>query len=1600
MINFFDNIFSDTNIDDWTEQDVLTWFLTLKPSTKVLKVMENLELNGISLQLLHANFEEKFPKHIALGPRLFIEEAITELMNKYKKKPMPVSAGAVSNAKETLRSPNTFEKNSKLENLPGFKYIFLTENFETTTEVHQLGQSVMKHICACLNAQKMSKIVNGVDDRGTVQGFHSDAQHDTLEIFTEQLKRAFLTQQGIVQQCVTFSRLFPVTADGALAGTYIFEVTVSPNERCENELFEVRLQTSTGKKKKRTAYRYEGNELRIIKRNPVGENSGDKKNISKVNPGEEGPDNVAGLSEAMSSTDPGLKNEPEQKLSGQEKLRHLMVAENDDKVVDLYPILLVNAPKPANETEDQEDISLIGEIPWKAVFDFDSNASFCKKSEEKCEINIIPEIDWFSLKSPANISESPKLPNLKKDVEKTLQDHLQNEYHGPQWIFGNGYNSVAEKQVDAVSWKSVREAGFKEALKLYDNLIPNGRAIIIVMLFSGETEIILETLTEVTSVFRDRWIVIGDEKYYEGDMQELKRRNCIRDKDIEDRCVAGLSLLEIHKVFHDVFGLMQEGECEIPINYEGEIKTKKMDQKKLRKLTDIEVVTVNKGDKRFLELNRNGKQLIEQEELKYYNGCEVSWLNFRAEDHVFERKLVRILEENIIKATKPAIVEEKALGKVAFQHLPGAGGTTVARHTLWKLRQRYRCTVLKYITEHTAEQIEKVWEDGYEKSSQQPDPVVILADNIEEDSLTGLLTQMEDKAKQLVRRQKNYLATSAVFVFLICMRKTHTPSNSSLSLVHALSDEELIWWRDKYQSLEDRAKSRTSPKDLEITPDSLISFNIMKSDFDMKVIGNMAEKFVENITLPKERELLKYVALLNAFDQQFEKVPASGFDTLMADFEKEQAAKGHGKHTRNIFYQAAGTSGFIEQRRGMTTWVHHLSYELRVLMNDPTPYQQKQITNLRLVHPLLSTFVLDVLRKTDGGIHTYADMMKQFLDCSAVFNVTGVARNEIVDRVVNIVCKREHDPSKKDQTKYSLLIQHISDKEHFEDAIQIAERVLELSKNAFVAQLIARLYIYYKNWAQAEKYAQHAVKLLPENAALWDTYGRIYKAQLLEMDKSQRKEQNDMFQGIHIAREGVKCFQESLKFSKKANSGYGNNVGYQGEVEMGSLLLHYLAIFPLFKDRNIFADTLNRKSSLPAGIEKMCKENKEGREAIKNLRKINTDLDIAIASFEEELLHLKDRKIIPDSRVKENENTVNKMQKMKANIYSYRKGTVVEISNAVDEESCHMRRAQMRQLGANSFTSILELAEEQGGLLMLSEIQELCLSIIHSGLPTAEDFVIMLETSLALSQHKQLDGILYKDLVSWSKDLYKRRAILNEKKINLEPHLFYAMLNWPRKNNTCSTLSGAELADVLRNWKNDFDERYPRQRKSGNIYRKEVTTVFFLAKGKGVNSVVTNKILKSKVSVKGDNFWNDSFVKRNLQRFTGKATGDEIKVSLEDSKGNKGTVLIPTSLPIERSMHYKDVYFAIGFTWSGPKAYDVTKEEPQPESEIDAGHQAAADNLLQDPKPKSKSSSITFNDLEDRMKKIKVALKALDKKKLTSEEVSLFVINNQMSTFV
>ena len=272
-----------------------------------------------------------------------------------------------------------------------------------------------------------------------------------------------------------------------------------------------------------------------------------------------------------------------------------------------------------------------------------------------------------------------------------------------------------------------------------------------------------------------------------------------------------------------------------------------------------------------------------------------------------------------------------------------------------------------------------------------------------------------------------------------------------------------------------------------------------------------------------------------------------------------------------------------------------------------------------------------------------------------------------------------------------------------------------------------------------------------------------------------------------------------------------------------------------------------------------------------------------------------------------------------------------------EEEACEYRRRRIFSLAGTSFSSILELGfKKSQGEEVLKKVLHMTEQNIKTGHVHSHDFQVNLCSSFALRLVSHSFKLNYNTIVNYSRKLYTiRNQEESDRHISLEPYLFYVVLNWPGINTKVEQLTPNRLEEVLRQWREAFDRKYPNHDDGKSHRRKDVTTMFFLANGDDLQSIISHNELHSDTRqtshVPNSIFWSQPYVVRTLTRFEGLLVDDgcKVKIKLGNNSEINTDITICTSIPIrDRSCWNKTVFFVIGFTWSGPKAYDVNPFDP------------------------------------------------------------------------
>jgi len=781
--------------------------------------------------------------------------------------------------------------------------------------------------------------------------------------------------------------------------------------------------------------------------------------------------------------------------------------------------------------------------------------------------------------------------------------------------------------------------------------------------------------------------------------------------------------------------------------------------------------------------------------------------------------------------------------------------------------------------------------------------VLLLFDNFGDEQISDLMEKIVNEARMLdIERLK-----SIAFVSIVCSRKAtvkRTSDENTFLLESHLSEAELIWLRDKYTVLEKNFKLSKG-----MNPRNFISFNILKENFDQGYIRKSVKDLTSDITVPQERNLLMYISLINRFDLLVHPLPVASFDCIM----------------------------------GKAKWETDISQPLRVLLNETLERGFGAIGAFRIINNSLSKYIFENLSMQDGKKRLEGEVMLEFLNTS-VFKSTESVVEDLL-KVIRILMKnreRKHTTGIY-LTQFAPLVQTIVN-----DAMQsvplaanVLKRVYELSDDLFVAQQIARLYIFSRNWVEATQYGEIITTNFAKNSFFWDTLAQVFKGQLLEKyhESLEKKGTNcalvpatEAHSVLNIRFRAIDVFKREQQVSEnEMSTSTTNNAGYFGEVETVARLLDYMTSVDGLQEITHLQKFLFDDSFVPKNIHCCWDKN-----LINKVKKLLVNVVQTLKRLDDESLQVKlDYK-------DENTKIISKyhqesLLKHRECIDGYMCEGVQEVPPGYSKaQASGFYRRRIQALRGNTLKGLFDMRGSADAADKLKSILNLAEKNIGTEFEVMADLQVYLGTSIALGTLGCKDGFTLDRMVQLSTNLYERYDIHNG--TDLEPYMFVFMFNWPRDDlpDRPISLAAHRLPEVLQNWNKAFNRKYPKKQEQG---RKE-TTLFFLANGDGANRYLYEGQLPKRTRYRNTEFWNSEFVSDKLQRLSGVllSQGNAVKVTMEQD-GNKSAIEIPASLPQKNvTWHNKMVLFYLGISWSGPKAYNISIEEPRSNLSAATGH--------------------------------------------------------------
>lgn len=933
------------------------------------------------------------------------------------------------------------------------------------TKFVKFQNEVIRFACGCLNARKNGTIYFGVADsaqkiagntykHGEIVGFNiSEIGCDTRPTYTDTLRDGIskcfdgdVHIAEVAKKCISNPIFVKVVIPRRNDFKYVMEVDVEPSSNlCKDYYFTVNLKKikkQTNKSVKNASVLFlrkgsstetlESDKMLLFTKLQLPEFINERKNF------EEHEKNKT----VFKTEEPATK------------LERLLTRGSSKFDKRFWPLLVLGKP---NEEQKQnvkwcESMSFIKLIKSIAVFDFDDSSN----KNGLCSFYRNPERSLICTESMFHESAG-NLQELANTLGLPFEDKTV-------WIFANGHDSENKPHFDRSGWHESYSAGVCDAVSFFNQnfVIQKGREIIIVLLFSRDFDGVIDTFNEITKHFGlGPIVIIAEQKRIFEDFAEIiQKEGKGNRKNLEKIAVTGMLWEHVKSTIASLTGLDEKMNCVLPCSSGAHVKA---EERFIEFLADISILSAKQCENENFKNSRLRKKFALEQEIQFYKGQHVTWWNFYFNSQVCLRYRYKTIQEKALTLLKHFKEETRKVVTLIIAHEPGAGATTLGYQLLWDFRHKYRCCVVTKLSDMAIKQISSLWKYKEDiKSDFQPNPILLFLDDIQSDrSVFGFIKQLNTEFK------KNDLNNGMNCLIIICQREgqlvDHEYGHENIFyLKQELSDEEKTWFADKFDELE-RTRKELDLEDYK--PDHLISFMIMRSEFNPEYIKNTIQHLISTIDQKSnEYKLLMYLSFLTTYTPFTRRgakvfVPVECCDELM------------GKKHR--------------------FWEEHLSSPLRVLLIFEEK-EQASGRQVRIAHPSLGEVILSEIIKNEKV--ELAEIAREYLCCSLLKN-TAYGRKLLVEITLDMLKRRKkEDYDEEKVTKFSPLIQKI-ESDNCDKAADILKLGYTEFKDPILAQTLARLYLGDQKFDEAITWAKEAADLSSKSSKSYilHTYGLVLR---------------------------------------------------------------------------------------------------------------------------------------------------------------------------------------------------------------------------------------------------------------------------------------------------------------------------------------------------------------------------------------------------------------------------------------------------------------------------------------------------------------------------
>lgn len=920
----------------------------------------------------------------------------------------------------------------------------------------------MEFACGCLNARQNGTIYFGIAE-GNVMGEHYEygeivgidmdqrIRSEYYDLFREYIKLCFPREQSeVVNRCVTGPRFVSVENDSG--SRCVLEIDVEPSSKqCEEIAFTFEPQRifdeygTPGKK-----HIYVNN-----RKDWTGLFQRDGSATKYVKFGQR--------NEFLREILPKLVIKRQEEENTEENVNRQLTSSPEAErlksfigYIDMFPILVLPKLSGEEKVKNIEFFRFVHFIRWSAIFDFDDRS----------------DIDGVFNMSKFSNMEISVLETVVQDFEDVSVDELKERLCFPTkaaWIFANGKSGDrAFSRLGHDAWKDEYFTSMQTAIHAFykskEVIHPTRRRALI--LISDEVK---DGIVELSNEFKTAF---GLENIFFVFNSPCTRNYVAKELRSQDNLLTR-SVVMPWKHAHNVV-------CEC-LNVKGRNRDKYVCTAKgahvpipvseWQSWADIEVLSIKECQEEWEGLSKaQRKEKALKEELNFYSGQPVSWLNFlctdRGYNHVMKRTVLSRMISEIKRKAQSHDRDTDRVPSVPLLYFPGAGGTTLGKNILWELKEEYKCATVSNITENTADQICQFWESEEELQEgrvikRELKPVILFVDNLS----TVLSTHNPHHlSKKLFRKQIEYHLSKPIAILIHC-RRHEDPADGECQLTQTLSSPEKEWIEKKNDELE-------AQKNEGIDVETLIAFLSLRNEFDRTKLRDTVLRFINHKSLEKhERTLIEFIALMTSYipaSDGFQGLPVASCDDLMRTIRSKNTLVPELPWQRTL------------------TWVAKI---LLVIENAYEPVSLRYTYFVRIANQPYARVILDTVLKENN--ETLASLVTRCLQ-SPLATSRSPSRKTVTHSLTNMLIKRRvEDEETGEKSQLSPLIMDIC-KSGLEHAANVLKEGYKTLGNEVFYQQLARLYLREEMFDDAKRYGQLAVELSPETQEFKHTLGLVY----------------------------------------------------------------------------------------------------------------------------------------------------------------------------------------------------------------------------------------------------------------------------------------------------------------------------------------------------------------------------------------------------------------------------------------------------------------------------------------------------------------------------